>query len=83
KKKAPKKTDKPLKKTSTPKAIAAKKNITKKTSSLTITFQIRFHTEFGQELFVIGNHPLLGDNDVRKAVPLSYFNEDFWYTTLE
>ncbi|MFM9577886.1 carbohydrate-binding module family 20 domain-containing protein, partial [Streptomyces turgidiscabies] len=45
--------------------------------------QIRFHTEFGQELFVIGNHPLLGDNDVRKAVPLSYFNEDFWYTTLE
>ncbi|MFX6015243.1 hypothetical protein ABTE82_19325, partial [Acinetobacter baumannii] len=46
KKTAPKKTDKPLKKTSTPKAIAAKKNITKKTSSLTITFQIRFHTEF-------------------------------------
>ncbi|MGU7730941.1 carbohydrate-binding module family 20 domain-containing protein, partial [Klebsiella pneumoniae] len=31
----------------------------------------------------MGNHPLLGDNDVSKAVPLSYLNEDFWYTSLD
>lgn len=47
-----------------------------------ITFQLKFHTELGQDLFVTGNHPLLGNNDPEKAVPLQYFNEEYWSVTL-
>jgi len=47
-----------------------------------ITFQLRFHTEFGQGLFIVGNHPLLGNNDVEQAVPMQYFNEEYWVLTL-
>jgi 4-alpha-glucanotransferase len=70
------------KKTATKKATAAKKTTSSKINSIAITFQVRFHTTFGQELFVMGNHPLLGDNDVNKAVPLSYLSEDFWSATM-
>ncbi|MEN9598406.1 MAG: hypothetical protein RL596_717 [Bacteroidota bacterium] len=66
------------KKTVTPKKVAVRK-----TTPVKLTFQLRFRTEYGQELFIVGNHPLLGDNDVNKAIPLSYFNEDFWYTVIE
>ncbi len=48
-----------------------------------ITFQLKFHTTFGQELFITGNHPLLGDNDPTKALPLQYFNEEYWSVTID
>ena len=48
-----------------------------------ITFQIKFHTKPGQSLYVTGNHPLFGDNDVEKAFPLNYLNEEYWLGTLE
>ena len=48
-----------------------------------IIFQLHFHTAFGQELFISGNHPLLGNNDPEKALPMQYFNEEYWYTVIE
>lgn len=48
-----------------------------------IVFQLRFRTSFGQQLFITGDHPLLGDNDLSKAVPLQYFNEECWHLSLE
>ncbi|MBL0883412.1 MAG: 4-alpha-glucanotransferase, partial [Chitinophagaceae bacterium] len=48
-----------------------------------ITFQLKFHTLFGQDLFITGNHPLLGDNDPSKALPLRYFNEEYWSITVD
>jgi 4-alpha-glucanotransferase len=48
-----------------------------------ITFQLKFHTTFGQDLFILGNHPLLGDNDPAKAIPLQYFNEEYWFVTID
>ncbi len=48
-----------------------------------LVFQIRFHTHFGQELFVVGDHPLLGNNLLENAVPLNYFNEDYWFLELD
>jgi 4-alpha-glucanotransferase len=51
--------------------------------ALTLTFQLRFKTTYGQQIFVTGNHPVLGNGDVEKAVPLQFFNEDFWYVQLE
>ncbi|GAC1398261.1 MAG: 4-alpha-glucanotransferase [Sediminibacterium sp.] len=48
-----------------------------------ISFHLRFHTVYGQQLFILANHPLLGDNQLEKAVPLQYFNEEYWFATIE
>ncbi len=46
-----------------------------------LTFQLRFHTEFGQSLFLTGDHDLLGNGEVGKAVPLQYVNTELWQVT--
>jgi 4-alpha-glucanotransferase len=43
-----------------------------------LNFYIRFSTQFGQTLYVSGNHPLLGNDDATKSIPLQYFNDEFW-----
>jgi len=48
-----------------------------------ITFQIKFHTHFGQTLFVTGNHALLGNNNAENAFPLSFLNNENWSGVLE
>ena len=64
-------------------AIHKETNAATPKNGLTITFQLRFHTQYGQDLFITGNHPLLGNGSTEKALPLQYFNEDFWYATIE
>jgi len=56
--------------------------VKQKTSGFTLVLQLRFTTQFGQNIYVMGNHPLLGDNNIEKAVPLTYFNEDYWKLSL-
>jgi 4-alpha-glucanotransferase len=48
-----------------------------------VTFQIKFQTVLGESLFVTGNHPLLGNNNIDNAFPLTYLNENYWYGTME
>ncbi len=48
-----------------------------------ITFQLRFHTEYGQNLLLSGSHAILGQNSVEQAIPLQYLNERLWHVTLE
>ncbi|MBC7651612.1 MAG: 4-alpha-glucanotransferase, partial [Deinococcales bacterium] len=43
-----------------------------------ITFQLRYNTQFGQSLYIIGNHNLLGNNNFDNAIPLQYLNENTW-----
>lgn len=68
---------------------AAKKTATAKARTSTagrlqkLVFQLRFHTEFGQELFLTGDHPLLGDNHPAQALPMQYFDENHWYLVLD
>ena len=50
---------------------------------MTIHFYLRYHTEFGQALFISGNNEFLGNNDSIRAVALSYFNNDYWHATIE
>ncbi len=90
-------TEKPLKKAATKKAVpkkaAAKKTPTKKataadtvvqlTETVKVNFQVRFKTVNGQNLFLTGSHSLLGNNDLLQAVPMQYFNEDFWFVEIE
>ena len=50
---------------------------------MTIHFYLRYHTEFGQALFIFGNNDFLGNNDSAQAVELSYFNNDYWHLKIE
>ena len=43
-----------------------------------INFHIVYHTEFGQNLFLTGNHELFGNGDIKKAIPLHYLNDGIW-----
>lgn len=78
-------------KTAAPKKVATKKAATKKAApvkkkaadSIQLHFQIRYHTEFGQNLFLIGNHVILGNGDIANAVPMQYLNEQAWTVSIE
>lgn len=67
------------------------KKIASKISSLTaednkntrLTFEVRFSTEYGQNLFVVGDHELLGNDDLEFALPLQYLNDKAWSATIE
>src|SRR5512142_244770 len=47
-----------------------------------VTFQLRFHTHYGQTLWLSGNHPILGQGKIEEAIPLKYLNDQIWQTTL-
>lgn len=49
----------------------------------TIRFQLRYHTVYGQTILITGNHPLLGNGDLQKAIPLEYQNDDLWALTVD
>ncbi len=70
----------------TKKTIAVKKTVTdKKTTAdfITVQFQLKYHTEFGQNLFIVGNHILLGNGDMANAIPMQYLNELAWTATVQ
>ncbi len=46
-------------------------------------FYLRFHTRFGQSLWLSGNTEELGNGDPSKAIPLVYLNEDFWQVVVD
>lgn len=46
-------------------------------------FYLRFHTKVGQNLFVSGTCPSLGNGDTSKAIPLQYLNDDYWVAQVE
>jgi 4-alpha-glucanotransferase len=48
-----------------------------------VQFYLRFHTEFGESLFISGNTDELGNDDISKALPMAYLNEQFWSVTME
>ncbi|MFT3678798.1 MAG: 4-alpha-glucanotransferase [Ferruginibacter sp.] len=50
---------------------------------MTLNFYIRFSTRFGQALYLSGSHTELGNDDIAKAIPLQYFNENFWHVQVE
>jgi 4-alpha-glucanotransferase len=47
-----------------------------------LTLKLRFHTYFGQSLFVTGNHPLFGDGELERAIPLAYVDNEYWQVTI-
>ncbi len=62
--------------------VAGKKTAVTKTGIQKIIFQIRFTTVPGQNLFLMGDDAILGNNEIENALPLQYFNEEYWYLSL-
>lgn len=50
---------------------------------ISVQFQLKYHTEFGQNLFIVGNHILLGNGDIANAIPMQYLNEQAWTATVQ
>jgi 4-alpha-glucanotransferase len=48
-----------------------------------IQFYLRFHTKFGQSIFIAGNTNDLGKPDAEKLLPLQYQSENFWQGSIE
>ncbi|HVX49791.1 MAG TPA: carbohydrate-binding module family 20 domain-containing protein, partial [Chitinophagaceae bacterium] len=87
KKSAPKKT---VTKTSAPKKETPIEKVSKKSASkkagatglAEITLQLKFHTKFGQTLYITGNHEIFGDKDIARALPMQYLNNELWTVTI-
>src|ERR1041385_7511830 len=47
-----------------------------------LTFRVRYRTSFGQSLLLTGDHDMLGNGDIAKAIPLQYLDEQFWQFTI-
>ena len=52
------------------------------TMLMILTFRLRYHSRFGQSIWLTGSHALLGGGEMKKAVPLAYLNEEFWQTSI-
>lgn len=48
-----------------------------------VQFYLRFHTEYGQSLLVTGNTEELGNDDLSRALSMTYLNDQFWEATIE
>ncbi len=50
---------------------------------MTLNFYIRFNTRFGQIIYVSGNTAALGNNEIAKAIPLQYLNDNLCHCQIE
>ncbi|MCM1369298.1 MAG: 4-alpha-glucanotransferase [Candidatus Amulumruptor caecigallinarius] len=48
-----------------------------------ITFNINYHTNWGESVYLYGASPLLGNGDARQAVEMSLISPDMWQFTLD
>ncbi|MBA3674794.1 MAG: 4-alpha-glucanotransferase, partial [Chitinophagaceae bacterium] len=48
-----------------------------------IHFYLRYHTHFGQTIFITGNTGALGNDNRAEAFALSYLDNEFWYGSIE
>ncbi len=49
---------------------------------MNLQFYLRFHTNFGQSLWISGNTEELGMEDPEKAIPMTYMNDEFWHVAM-
>ena len=46
-------------------------------------FKIQYHTQWGEQLRMVGNIPQLGNDDLTRAVPMITQNGEHWELTVE
>ena len=52
-------------------------------TALKIIFMLKFHTKYGQSVYITANHEIFGNGDPLKAVPMQYLSEELWTFTLD
>jgi hypothetical protein len=62
---------------------SVKKLETSKTKLIKVSFHLKYQTTFGQVIYVYGDHPLLGNNLIEKAIPLKFLNDTYWGLNLD
>jgi 4-alpha-glucanotransferase len=65
------------------KKSAPKKSSPKPAETATVEFRLRFHTQFGQSLYLLGNNDLFGQMDFSKAIPLQYLDRENWSVRID
>lgn len=48
-----------------------------------IHFYLRYHSVAGQNFYIKGNIPVLGNGDASQAFAMSYYNNDYWYARVD
>lgn len=48
-----------------------------------LQFYLRYHTSYGQSLWISGNIDELGNDDPEKALLMNYLNDEFWSAKIE
>jgi 4-alpha-glucanotransferase len=48
-----------------------------------VHFYLRFHTKFGESLYITGNLPRQGETDNGAPLPLSFLNDELWHGSFE
>jgi 4-alpha-glucanotransferase len=56
---------------------------TEPTILMKLQFFIRFHTKFGESLWLSGDSEKLGMNDPALALPMEYLTDQLWHVTIE
>ncbi len=54
-----------------------------KETSIQLTFYIRYSTIHGQNIFLVGDHPLLGNDNEDNSIPLTYVDTNTWKVDIE
>ncbi|MCX6265371.1 MAG: 4-alpha-glucanotransferase, partial [Bacteroidetes bacterium] len=63
--------------------LSASNQIRQKDGLQKVSFWLRYATQYGQHIFITGNHPLLGNNNLAESLPLQYFNEHYWTVSVD
>ena len=53
------------------------KTVTKE-NTIKLSLHLKYKTNYGQSIWVYGNHPLLGGGESQNAIPLVYLNDTYW-----
>lgn len=48
-----------------------------------LQFYLRFHTTYGQSLWISGNTPCLGNDDPDQALLMNYLNDEYWSLSID
>jgi 4-alpha-glucanotransferase len=51
--------------------------------SYSVRFYLRYHTYYGQDLYLLGNLPALGNDVPQHARRMQWGNEEWWYTDIQ
>lgn len=68
---------------STKQHVKIKAEILEKKVALSITFQLKYRTNYGETIYITANHPLFGNGNIDDALPMNYLNDEYWSISID